>query len=234
LFFRELQSKPHQLWLDNFTKLYNTSLPGLKGGARNDCLWTGAALVQVDGLPSLSMRLHRMPDGSVMSAMHPRICTSYFINNMKAIVAAVDVSGIFHLDSSICSRYNVNNVPCKPIPDMIREPGLHALLSQSPDGLQNWFPKSLLKRNIGSNVGLMKILRDFVIDIEVKEPPVYGMILADINIFWRTLKVTHAYVAHFIVSCTSLDDCLCPCTRSLMYYTICTLVLIMYHRLCTT
>jgi hypothetical protein len=174
----------------------STSRPGLIGGARNDCLWTGAAVVQVDGLPSLSMRLQRLPDGSVMSAMPPYICTSYFLTYMKAIVAAVDVAGIFHLDTSIVSRYNVNNVPCKPVPDMIREPGLTALLAKSPDGLQNWFPKGLVRRNIGSNAGLMKILRDFVIDIELTDPPKYGIILADINIFWRTLKVTQACLPH--------------------------------------
>lgn len=194
MFVRQLQSTPHLLWIDNFSKLFNTSRPRLQGGARSDCMWTGVALVQVDGLPSLSMRLHRMPDGSVMSAMPPYICTSYSINNMKAIVSAVDASGIFHLDSSICSRYNVNNVPCKPVPDMIREPGLHELLSRSPDGLQNWYPKALIRRNIGSNIGLLKILRDFVVDTEVSNPPRYGIILADINIFWRGLKVAQPYL----------------------------------------
>lgn len=186
---RKLESKPQLIWLDKFSKLYNTSRPGLSGGARSDCLWTGVALVQHEGLPNLSMDVVHLDDGSVMSAMPPRICTSYFNEHVKSLLITVDASSWYHLDSSIVSQYSVNNVPCKPVPDMIREPGLHALLSKSPDGLQNWYPKQMLSRNIGTNNGLLKILRDIVVDLEVDETPKYRVILADINIFWRGLKV---------------------------------------------
>ena len=184
---RELKEKPHLIWLDNFAKLYYSSKPTIKHGSHQNCLWTGVATVQWDGWSNISLDVVSYPDGSEMSAMPLNMGTSYMNQHVKGLLRAADANGDFHLDNSIVRRYNVNNVPCKPVPDMIREPGLHALLTRSPDGLNHWYPNHLLETNIASNTGLFQILRDYV--EEAEQSGKYLILLVDINIFNRICKV---------------------------------------------
>ena len=188
-FCREVSERPHIVWLDNFSKLYYRTKPDVDNGTLHHGLWSGVALIEWDGASDVSLKVVRFQDGSVMSALPPRLFTCLFDRYTTSSLADVDSQGMNMLDNSICSRYNVNNVPLKPVVDVRVEPGLHALLERRGDGMQNLFPKRLIKKNIGKNTDFLSVVRDQVLQIESSRPARYGILLADIDIFIRCIKV---------------------------------------------
>jgi hypothetical protein len=122
----------------------------------------------------------------------------------------IDELGMNVLDTSICTRYNVNNVPCKPVVDIVAEPALHAVLQQRGDGMRNLYPQCLIKANIGKNTHLLRIMRQRLEEVEAARPQRYGIVLADIDIFCRCLKVIFVCVYPSLISITynsNIDVC---------------------------
>jgi hypothetical protein len=185
---------PHIHWIDNFSKLYNRTKPSIESGPVHNSLWTGVAVIEWDGASDVSLELVRHQDGSNMAALPPRLCTGYFDRGICQGLSDIDALGMNVLDMSTCTRYNVNNVPCKPVVDITDDPALHALLEQRGDGMRNLYPQCLIKANIGKNTDLLKIMRQRLDEVEAARPQRYGVVLADIDIFSRCLKVIHMYI----------------------------------------
>ena len=60
----------------------------------------------------------------------------------------------------MCFQHTVRRIPVKPEVSCIAHPALHEVLRQSRDGMRNFFPLGMLQENIGSNRGLLLILKD--------------------------------------------------------------------------
>jgi hypothetical protein len=95
------------------------------------------------------------------------------------------------LDSAICTEYKVTSNPIKPYFGEA-DVAVQAYLDRHDDGLGNLHPDKLLKVNIGSNIGLLTVLRDYckermlhVSGMQTK----YHILNCDVNIYTRTLRV---------------------------------------------
>ena len=100
---------------------------------------------------------------------------------------AVDTEGNRRFHGSICVKYDVRRVPLKPEVDFRKEPELARVLEESRDGMINFCPWSIIDENIGSNRGLLVILKNFA--QERRDEKHLSFVNTDCNIFMRCLKV---------------------------------------------
>ena len=145
------------------------------------------------GAAEVNMRIDVLEENQ-MPAMPPNIGTCYFDRFIKKCLKKNRVrEGMKYYDHSKCVLYDVNVVPLKPTVNPDHDPVLHADLAAKMDSLKNLYPKELIQKNIGSNVVLFEILKDHLSELDACRPRRYSIILADINIFHRTLKVSMSF-----------------------------------------
>ena len=75
----------------------------------------------------------------------------------------------------------------KPVVDPVTEPALAGLLREFRDGMRHFFPLGMHPENIGSNCGLLLLLKD-LFGQQVR-PGHYSFLSVDCNILMRMLKV---------------------------------------------
>ena len=170
----------HVKWLDNFSKFYAIAVQGLAGAAA-ECLWTARGLHRYVGPPVSSVLVPNVR-GMPINLFSPSI-----ILLLKQKVAAADAVSYSYLKDSVCFKFTVRQVPLKPDPAVVGNPALAAVLRESRDGMRNFFPLGMLPENIGSNRGLLLILKDMY-GVQPR-PGHYSFLSADCNIFLRLLKV---------------------------------------------
>jgi hypothetical protein len=187
--FRDVMKGPHTVWIDNFAKIKKLHIPTLDMGAWQNCAWTGKALRK--GVDSgITMQLMHKVNGDIIPAMpdKPFRMVSTMITMFKAIN---DKAGTELHDTCLATVHKVKTVPLKPKPKhMIRE--LHKdALTQGWDKLTNMYPCGLLDENIGSNIGLLRILRSHYENENqhLENCNTYTAFNVDTNIFDRMLKV---------------------------------------------
>ena len=106
---------------------------------------------------------------------------------MKQKMAVADAVPEAFLKDSICFRHTVRQVPLKPEVDATAAPALAAVLRESRDGMRNFFPRGMQPENIGSNRGLLLLLKD-LFGVQSKAGH-YSFLSVDCNIYMRMLKV---------------------------------------------
>jgi hypothetical protein len=193
------------VWLDNFSKTRGMQMPSIDAGTWADCLWTGRALREHKG-GVLTMDVLFDDDDEIIPAMpeDPLAFMPKFVKLFKK--ACVTTADMYRHASSCVVRMDVRNVPLKPLPAMVGSPRHQAALTDGHDNLNSMVPDCLLKINIGSNIGLARILRDHY---EAEEQHInrgcnrYTAFNMDCNIFDRTFKVTP------LSPCLILDQCVC-------------------------
>lgn len=182
---RSALERPHFLWLDNYAKVLARSVPTLDVGAYNGCYWTGSAMFP-SGDDSIDDSLKYTATGQIVPAM-PDDLLDYSANVQVAVAAMQGPRA--YLSDSIVARYNVRNVP--PKVDTKVWPELHSTINCATNRLADIQPQSLFEENIGSNLGLLCILRRIYEDKGMHDGSSdrYLSINVDENIYYRTLKV---------------------------------------------
>ena len=109
---------------------------------------------------------------------------SYFVDQNKSTYKV--------LEDSVVYKYQVNRVPCKPEincngPLDRKSQEISNVLAQSRDGLLDFYPAEVLPTNIGSNRGMLQILKDYV-ELHKDDNKLY-FITADCNIFMRIANI---------------------------------------------
>ena len=178
---RVVSAGVHVLWLDNFSKLNAVAVPGLDTGAAAECLWTTRGLHRYVG-PAVSTAL--LPGVRDMAAS---LFASSLMSLMKQKMAVADAVPEAFLKDSICFRHTVRQVPLKPEVDATAAPAVAAVLRESRDGMRNFFPRGMQPENIGSNRGLLLLLKD-LFGVQSKAGH-YSFLSVDCNICMRMLKV---------------------------------------------
>ncbi len=163
----------------------------MDAGSWADCLWTGRA-VRCHRTEA-SMDVMRTPDGAQIPAMPKDL----FADEKSVIAWALgpvpkcDADKFQHA-TSMTTRLQVNCVPLKPRADRLAKPRHKAAITSRCNNLDNMYPTAIIPINIGSNRGLMQILRNHYEDNQQNipgVPTVYKALNVDMNIFIRTLKV---------------------------------------------
>ena len=159
-----------------------------------DALWTGVAVRKYAGSVPIDMRCVHS-DGYFVPAMPLNPWSK-----MKDVLTMLDtlcstagrMSMLF--EGSKMNVWGVITIPITPSTHNLPAEVL-ARLATTPARLHNFYPKGLLPHNIGSNEGLAKVMRIQMQDMGLLPPGApptkYSVMLSDINIFDRVIKVTH-------------------------------------------
>jgi len=195
-YHRKYLSEPHVLWIDNFSKHIARSIPSTDKGVYSSCLWTGVAVFAhpnktIDNSVKVVNGVVRsaMPDDIFSVRSSVRYNLSYIMNEDEN-----------YYDQSLVKKYNINSIPLKV--DVKQFPEMSNVVNNPVNGLRYVHPHELIETNIGSNLGLVKILRNMFEQYQMDKPDVcknYVTINADENIFYRVLKVYIFLSVFFIV-----------------------------------
>ena len=170
------------MWVDNFSKSYAVALQGIEAGAWKDCNWTGRGIKTFTGHDVIIT----LGD---QSAMPDDIFSDANVDVVRRNLSRKLRPGWRILKYSIVHKWQVNNVPLKPVLDSFRHPALSRVLSESRDGLTSFVPMDVIPHNIGSNRGLMLILKQISDERRVDDDRMQ-FLCVDCNVFMRILRVS--------------------------------------------
>lgn len=177
---------PCIIWMDNFSKTLARQCPSLAKGVYSACLWTGVAVFSDSELDGMDVSVRRDAQGRVVPAMPGNL-----IQHQQLVMEGlqfVHTGGRRYLTRSLVQQFAVNTIPLK-ILDPVDMPCQHSHRSHSMNIVH---PMKLLDKNIGSNVGLVSILKEDIHDkygMASDDCKNYVNLNVDENIFWRILKV---------------------------------------------
>ena len=181
-----VKQQPHVLWLDNFSKMYAVAVQNIASGSYSSCLWTGHGVHQYEGpVVDLSLGVR------AVRGVPQHLFSEVRVNRTRTAIRLVDAVEKYHV-KSICHRYSVNRVPLKPSIPIEEDPVLHHKLQESRDGMRLFHPHAISDINIGSNEGLLSILKNMANDHDALPPTQrrIQILSVDVNIYWRILKVS--------------------------------------------
>jgi hypothetical protein len=191
--YRLIAKGPHTIWLDNFSKIRALQIPSLEVGSWQNCAWTGKALRRCPN-PDITMDLVLDDAGQVIPAMpaNPFARTEQLVTLFKKIT---QTEGCMHVyDKSMVFNAKIRTVPLKPKAKYMQSEKHRRAIIEGSDKLCTMYPVGIISDNIGSNVGLLRILRMHFEEQNQHLPngaAVYQALNVDTNIFDRTLKVPH-------------------------------------------
>ena len=185
------------LWIDNYSKFLSRSIPTSLKDVFSSCLWTGAAAFR----PSMGHLEHDMSvkhhDGIDIPAMPDDILQ--YSSEVTAGIQRVLTSGRNYYDNSYVKKFDSRNIP--PKVDVKVYPHLLSIINNENNKTTSVYPMELLNINIGSNEGLLRIMRKLYEDYGMDEAGVcneYKLMNVDENIYWRIMKV-HIYPYLFVL-----------------------------------
>lgn len=185
----------HSKWLDNFSHMWANGTAATKlDQAFYDCLWTGVALHEYMTPDRETQPCIPIGDGEDATTKLPSFCDvavqKILLDLMKQL--AKDTKSGTRLPLLLSQRFLINNVPLKLVArEGMSDDMLSQLEGKGRDSLENWQPKDLLTHNIGSNIGLMNVLKDVLPEIGPDTPPaeVHQILNSDCQIYVRIAKV---------------------------------------------
>jgi hypothetical protein len=183
--YRDAKTRAHFLWIDNYSKYVARNVPNADAALYSSMLWTGS-VVFVCRDPNLSDRVVFNEAQQVVPAMPSDVGT----HRATVLAGLTDVlaEGYMLFDDSLVKKFNINNIPMKV--NVKQFPELSDTVNSYT--VRNVLPEKLIECNIGSNAGLIAIMRDLVDEHKMHQPGEcqrYLNLNVDSNIYWRTLKV---------------------------------------------
>ena len=167
-----MKTQPCVYWIDNFSKWRSHNVPTVRKDVFSECLWTGITINEYVG-PYVDMSPKFDERKNVVSAMPTNILE--YKDAVNSGIAAIYDMGMEYFDESMVNQYAINNIPIKI--DVKRHPSLASVMNSTKNTTKHTHPYKLLKLNIGSNEGLLTILRDIQTDNELNDtiriPPRY-------------------------------------------------------------
>ena len=174
------------MWIDNFSKFLSRSVPTIKGDIFSSCLWTGVCMFQTK-LPVDIDKIKLDCDGDIVPAMPPDLfaCQDDIINCIRS---SSQITRDYYV-SSYVRRFEVNQIP--PKLDVKKYPELLETFDFSSYNVRDLKPKELIQENIGSNRGLLSIMRTIYdsYGMDSSDCERYITVNVDENIYYRILKV---------------------------------------------
>jgi hypothetical protein len=191
----------HVINFDNYAHTIAAHTPSTNKGAFNGCYWCGVALRAFTGTQSFpDLSLCHDDDGNLIPAMPPSLYADDLWHQLVDGMKLCDAGGSRYLRIADVTKMKVTTCPPKPLlkdlDDMDLSENAAALLKDllsggSLDGLKEVFPADILDHNVGSNKGLMNIVRKLACDEGIHDSSAtrYSIYLTDVNIYHRINKV---------------------------------------------
>ena len=133
--------------------------------------------------------IHKDSHNKFLSAMPINLVQMSFV--LYDIISTVDEKSSI-LDESMVQRWRVSNVPLRPELDEKKYPSEHKRLNSGNSRQTILHPGGILAENIGSNRGLLTILRNYCSEsgyLDGQNVARYRAVTVDCNIYARMMKV---------------------------------------------
>lgn len=186
---RAFLPQSHVWWIDNYNRAYGQTFYKLSSGPMKVLNWTGWAIHR---LPEHVGPLLRLTSSKpLLPKNFQNYETRIFLHQIVKDFSTSEGTLKPYFNSSFCEQHCVYNVPLKPY-----QTGPHissadlATLQLHLDGLTNFVPVELLQHNVGSDVGLGKVLRQLLWQYSFEKQKSYSLCKVDVNIFWRLYLVS--------------------------------------------
>jgi hypothetical protein len=186
LFIRHAFEGTHVLWVDNFNRNFAVGNVKLEHGVYHEGNWTASGVHRCEQNIDMNWK---DKDGKVRASfgLPDDLFTSASIGKwLIDMMKLVDKKGLIYRKRSLIHKFDVRRVPLKPSSAKVDDPKHKAGLLHND--LSRFYPDRLLPENIGSNVGLLDVLHRFWTE-DWKDATDFKMVVADINIFKRIIKV---------------------------------------------
>jgi hypothetical protein len=201
LTFRTVRAGNHIINFDNYAHTIAAHTPSTNKGAFNGNYWCGVALRTFNGsreFPDLSLCYD--DEDNIIPAMPPSLFDNGLWNQLVDAMKLCDAGGSRYLRRADVTKLKVTTCPPKPLLEDLDEMHieedasvrLHEILNGgSLDGLKEVYPADILEHSVGSNKGLMNIVRGLACDEGIHDESAtrYSIYLTDVNIYHRINKV---------------------------------------------
>ena len=190
--YRQVKKGPHVVWIDNFSKTLGRQIPNMAVGTWSSCLWTGICSKQYTGVHDVSMDLIRDDHDDVIPAMPEALDDHNSVDAIMVLFENNKITPDYHL-TSLVTEFKIDSAPVKAEPRHVANPHWKAFLQGEHDTIDHMYPESLRQENIGSNLGLGRIMRDHYTKNLQYLPNFclqYTAFSCDIDIFNRIMKVS--------------------------------------------
>lgn len=170
---------PHVMWMDNFSKLLPLSIPRNSLELFKSCLWTVYGFNQLPVDMDLSL-VYDLP------AMPPQFHTLETLQGLRVSYTQIEGAESWQRFEHSLSR-DICRVPLEVL-QSARERGDHIL--------SKFFPYGIRPVNVGANHVLVDILEEYLVTDTKNPANNYQIVMTDINIYQRILKVPHNYYSN--------------------------------------
>ena len=199
-----MDTEPHVIWLDNFSKMFRTRMGSMGADSMHKMLWTGVAIKRFPHTPPETCDVMRDASGFVIPAMasNPFVYIPELVDLLTTYTQTGTMDYIPVHGTSLMVRWNAHQVPLYP--DLTRvHPALRATIEKCNDNMADFYPQGLDPNNIGSNIGLSRVVRRFYTErgMNLVTCPKYTMFTVDVNIYDRMLKVCICLSHPLIIQC---------------------------------
>jgi hypothetical protein len=175
-------------WLDNFSKSYAANMQAVDKGTYSDCNWTGEG-------HKVSCALNPSPLNLIpnLPGMSVDMFSKAILKRITKAFTKMEQTDDKVFETSWVTRFDIRRVPPKYQPRSGRVFERDRLGGAT---LKVYYPERMIDISIGSNWGLMKLIRDEHDRIPLDERTQYRVILSDVNIFARLVKVSATENVH--------------------------------------
>jgi hypothetical protein len=185
--------------MDNFSKFIARQVPTTDKGIFSSCLWTGVAVIECDPDDDhkYDMQIKHKPDGAVLPAMPDKLLqhSDRIVNGVTLILGNCRN----YYDKSLVKKYDVRCIPLKVNTKIFTDMADIVEHKRNTTGIV--YPAKLIEHNIGSNHGLVTLLRQLMVELGMDNDTCtnYEVLNVDENIYWRTMKVSYIYMGCFVL-----------------------------------
>ena len=124
------------------------------------------------------------------TAADPFVFTGSLIDLLETLTQTPAKEYVQSHSTSLMVRWNAHTVPLTPDLSLLPR-ALRKTVEECHDSMANFYPEGLDKNNIGSNIGLSRVVRKFYNEraMNSTECKRYTNFTVDVNIYDRMLKV---------------------------------------------
>ena len=171
-------------WWDNFNRFYALGNPTLNNGAVRSADWT------VHGFRVPARTCHQ---DVTLSGLVDALPTDLFEDDAVDLVKSFCQQRVFcdsWMSNSYGNQLRVNRVPVKPDVEQCSEhPQVMERIRERGSSLKFFHPVAIHDIDIGSNRGLVIIVRGWIEDHVQRKTKRLRIVCLDVDIYWRVMKV---------------------------------------------
>ena len=183
--------------MDNFSKSYTTRVPSENVGPFRQCLWSVSAL-----RPSpVDFAIQKTDENETISAMPNELYVG--ADDLYDLLGKYDAEPPFTYNTCFSTKNQLYTIPPGPPRTNMMTPKSAKFWKNAADtSFKTFNPRGIHEPNMGSQVGMIEVLMGWwrARNATKAGRGKYGMIVSDINVFDRLLKVNNTSIFWSIFS----------------------------------